>query len=282
MTCGLAQPNTCIPAWGDPGDAQVPFTELLAQLTRARAEFRPVVVKETWPVPAPPEEIDVGRFHVISTVGNLFDPAPGFLRPKNFNNWDQERMTLPERAWPPKGSAGHLYDRQRKGRPPWKPTQEHPSDIKFEKFAKMPHKSAPASPSRGHPALGNNPSDAFASRPSSGLGMARPASGQQRPTLSPRAVSSPVPSPRCCTPFSRPPSRGPGTASMPASPASLMASGQCSRPNSAPRTRDPAAVIFQKMKPKSSTRTTVVDVGRPTSAIGRRSRPSRLSSPRAR
>mmetsp|Transcript_44450 Transcript_44450/g.81131 ORF Transcript_44450/g.81131 Transcript_44450/m.81131 type:complete len:288 (+) Transcript_44450:144-1007(+) len=267
VTHGLAQPNTTVPPWGDPADAQVPFAELLAQLSRARAEHRPVFVKEPWPAPAPPVQVDAGKFHVVSSVGAVFDAHPGFLRPKQFNCWDEERMTWPERAWPVKGSAGHLYDRQRKGRPPWRPTQEYPSDIKFETFEKQGPFKAPAQP--GHATLG-----ATQVRPSSAPTRSRPSSG--KPLLSPRETSSPAQSPRGCTPFSRPPTRG--AMSVPTSPA--KASALHMRPSSAPRARDPAQVVFQRTKPVSQT--IVRDVGRPMSAIGRRPRPNRLSSPRAR
>ena len=41
---------------------------------------------------------------------------------KDFNAWDKERVSNPERTWPPDGAVSELYDTSRKGKPSWNPT----------------------------------------------------------------------------------------------------------------------------------------------------------------
>lgn len=46
----------------------------------------------------------------------------GYLPEKDFNAWDKERVSNPERTWPADGAVSELYDTRRKGKPSWNPT----------------------------------------------------------------------------------------------------------------------------------------------------------------
>ena len=55
----------------------------------------------------------------------------GYLPQKDFNAWDRERMSNPERTWPADGAVSELYDSRRKGKPSWRPTTSQKSGRSF-------------------------------------------------------------------------------------------------------------------------------------------------------
>lgn len=105
---------------GEHVDSEVPFMEILAQITRAKESIAPKL-RERRPPQLPFNPGTAGPFTVASSVNRLFHPEVGFLMPRSFGQWDQDRITAPERSWPVAGSAAELYDHQREGQPAWKP-----------------------------------------------------------------------------------------------------------------------------------------------------------------
>jgi len=71
--------------------------------------------------PAPKERLKawspVTWAHTDSSFG-----FTGYLPQKDFNAWDKERVSNPERSWPADGAVSELYDTRRKGKPSWNPT----------------------------------------------------------------------------------------------------------------------------------------------------------------
>lgn len=108
----------------DADHAEVPFTELMARISRSKESAatagRPPQ-RERRPPQPPFDPSTAGPFAAASSVSRLFHPEVGFLKPKDFGLWDQERISAPERMWPAAGAASELYDHQRKGQLAWRP-----------------------------------------------------------------------------------------------------------------------------------------------------------------
>lgn len=131
------------PKFGNAGDRLVPFTELLEQISRSRQgemeEFvlddtrppRPLACQRGTPTPTTCELWEQTRgttapFRVASSQPRLFEPRLGYLKPQNLDMhaWDEERILLPQRAWPSQGAAGtrvRSHDHQRQGLQAWRP-----------------------------------------------------------------------------------------------------------------------------------------------------------------
>eukprot|EP00445_Apocalathium_hangoei_P029244 CAMPEP_0203935244 /NCGR_PEP_ID=MMETSP0359-20131031/73041_1 /ASSEMBLY_ACC=CAM_ASM_000338 /TAXON_ID=268821 /ORGANISM="Scrippsiella Hangoei, Strain SHTV-5" /LENGTH=266 /DNA_ID=CAMNT_0050865073 /DNA_START=11 /DNA_END=811 /DNA_ORIENTATION=- len=156
-------------------DNEVPFAELLAQISRARAEAPPPqLVRPPVSNPEkPPERVEHARiFRPASAQARLFDSEFQGLKPGlEFNQWDQARMTEPERAWPTRGANSKLIDRRR-GREPWRATSQ-----------KTPRSERPSSA----PAQGRGPASAAANLPPQFARVLATSSGAPRPGTAPAA-----------------------------------------------------------------------------------------------
>uniref|UniRef100_A0A7S4RML5 Uncharacterized protein n=1 Tax=Alexandrium monilatum TaxID=311494 RepID=A0A7S4RML5_9DINO len=110
------------PAQTEPlDDHQVPFAELLAQISKSKEPLRQEP-ERTWVPPQPRWDPGDTPFFVASSVSRCFEPQnAGFLPSRQFGHWDQERVFAPERTWPSNGKAAEFYDYQRDGLPDWKP-----------------------------------------------------------------------------------------------------------------------------------------------------------------
>jgi len=64
--------------------------------------------------------IDHPAFSPAVGNGDVFDSTPRILHSLNFDTWDKERCSWPERSWPTQGVSGTLYDTKRKDKTTWK------------------------------------------------------------------------------------------------------------------------------------------------------------------
>ncbi|CAK0874129.1 unnamed protein product [Prorocentrum cordatum] len=174
-------------------DAKVPFAELLEQISKSKVEHAPEPQARYRP-PKPCWQEPNEGFRVGPSTGRTFDAAPGFLKPKQFNAWDTERILAPTRTYPVRGSAGEMYDNARDGLPPWRPTkwghqtgESFPLDsappLPAQKGGKAP-RSSTATPSKASAAtaLGED-GGAAAPKP---WEKQRPVSAQAGATVTPR------------------------------------------------------------------------------------------------
>lgn len=117
--------------------AEVPFEELLAQISRAKGRPHyalPAVklsLEEAAGAPSasdvphsPPPRPASPRFLPTDGVVRVLEPNPGYLtHGRDLTGWEMDRVMTPERTWPSGGSALIMFhDHQREGLPAWRPS----------------------------------------------------------------------------------------------------------------------------------------------------------------
>lgn len=86
------------------------------------AAVRTTAVPDWVPSPRRPASSASGKWKRPDSVSRMLDPGPRFLKPIQFQTWDQMRCGSPVRAWPPAPVGNStLYDADRKaGEESWR------------------------------------------------------------------------------------------------------------------------------------------------------------------
>jgi len=101
---------------------QVPFSELLAQISRSQVEAPQQQSSSEQPIVAwTDRKKRQADFLRPPSVGRPFQSRQTYLRPKDLSLWDQDRATCPSRSWATRGAVAELYDSQRSGKVCWRP-----------------------------------------------------------------------------------------------------------------------------------------------------------------
>eukprot|EP00930_Biecheleria_cincta_P013890 TRINITY_DN12172_c0_g1_i1.p1 TRINITY_DN12172_c0_g1~~TRINITY_DN12172_c0_g1_i1.p1 ORF type:complete len:803 (-),score=102.42 TRINITY_DN12172_c0_g1_i1:161-2569(-) len=130
--------------------AEVPFEELLLQISRAKDNLPepPVVTAspkvEWWRLDPPP-------WKATARPGRGLKPVRSYLPQQDMTLWDQARISCPTRGWPCGGGRSNLYDHQRRGKPAWHPTRVAKGRCFHPKYAGEPAADLICGAPRGSP-----------------------------------------------------------------------------------------------------------------------------------